>query len=50
MAGNAPAIAFWRRTVDRFTGGQFEGLEARGGPTQRFEVLFAEVAVLTERK
>ncbi len=36
VPGNAPAIAFWRRTVGRFTGGRFEELEARGGPAQRF--------------
>jgi len=37
VAGNAPAIAFWRRTLERFTGGHFEELELRGGPTQRFK-------------
>lgn len=36
VAGNAPAIAFWRKTLERFTGGHFEELEVRGGPTQRF--------------
>lgn len=36
VARNAPAIAFWRRTLDRFTEGQYEESEAAGGPTQRF--------------
>jgi len=36
VPANAPAIAFWRRVVGRYTGGNFEELEVRGGPTQRF--------------
>lgn len=36
VPGNLPAIAFWRRTVGRFTRGRFEELQVRGGPTQRF--------------
>ncbi len=36
VPGNAPAIAFWRRTLERFTGGELEELQLRGGPTQRF--------------
>ncbi|HVP60375.1 MAG TPA: GNAT family N-acetyltransferase [Myxococcaceae bacterium] len=36
VAGNAPAIAFWRRIIARFTGGAFEEVEAHGGPAQRF--------------
>jgi predicted acetyltransferase len=36
VAGNAPAIAFWRGTIGRFTDGRFEEVEARGGLTQRF--------------
>jgi predicted acetyltransferase len=36
VPGNAPAIAFWRRTVERFSGGRYEEFESRGGPTQRF--------------
>jgi len=36
IPGNAPAIAFWRRIIGRFTGGLFDEVEANGGPTQRF--------------
>jgi predicted acetyltransferase len=36
VPGNLPAIAFWRKIVGRHTGGRFEELEVRGGPTQRF--------------
>ena len=36
VPGNAPAIAFWRRTVERFSDGRYEELQVRGGPTQRF--------------
>ncbi len=36
IAGNAPAIAFWRGVVGRLTGGEIEELEIRGDPTQRF--------------
>jgi predicted acetyltransferase len=36
VPGNAPAIAFWRRTVERFSGGRYEELQLRGGPAQRF--------------
>ena len=36
VPGNAPAIAFWRRTVGRYTGDRFEELESRGGPAQHF--------------
>jgi predicted acetyltransferase len=36
VAGNAPAIAFWRRTIGRVTGGHFEEVAVRGGLVQRF--------------
>ena len=36
VPGNAPAIAFWRRVVGRYTRGRFEELVAHGGPAQRF--------------
>ena len=36
VAGNAPAIAFWRRMIGRFTHGRFEEVEVRGGIIQRF--------------
>jgi predicted acetyltransferase len=36
LPANAPAIAFWRRVVGRYTGGELEELEVRGGPAQRF--------------
>lgn len=36
VPGNAPAIAFWRRIVGRYTEGRFEELTSRGGPAQRF--------------
>lgn len=36
VSGNEPAIAFWRHTVERFTGGRYQELTLRGGPTQRF--------------
>src|SRR4029078_3604489 len=35
VSGNAPAIAFWRRTIGRLTGGRFEEVAVRGGPAQR---------------
>jgi len=36
VTGNAPAIAFWRRTIGRLTGGRFEEIAVRGGLVQRF--------------
>ena len=36
VSGNAPAIAFWRRTIGRLTGGRFEEVVVRGGLVQRF--------------
>jgi predicted acetyltransferase len=36
VAGNAPAIAFWRRTIGRLTRGHFEEVAVRGGLVQRF--------------
>jgi predicted acetyltransferase len=37
VPANAPAIVFWRRTIERFTGGAFREVEVRGGPAQRFD-------------
>lgn len=36
VPGNAPAIAFWRQVVGRYTEGRFEELSSHGGPAQRF--------------
>ena len=36
VAGNAPAIAFWRLTIGRLTRGRFEEVAVRGGLVQRF--------------
>ena len=36
VPGNTAAIAFWRRTIGRFTAGRYEEIETGGGLAQRF--------------